>query len=31
MQQVAGMGEPDFVDEQHTVADHQAIQETSLG
>src|SRR6478609_3955717 len=31
MQQVAGVGKPAFVDEQYTVADHQAIQETSLG
>jgi hypothetical protein len=30
MQQVAGVGEPDFVDEQHTMADHQAIEETSF-
>jgi hypothetical protein len=31
MQQVAGVGKPRFVDEQHTVANHQAIQETSVG
>src|ERR1041385_1042504 len=31
LQKVAGIGESCFVDKQHTVADHEAIQKTSLG